>query len=552
MITPVDYKILEVLLTECNYDTDKTKRLVAGFRDGFSLEYEGNEKVKITSQNLKLNVGNETILWNKVMKEVKNKCYAGPFEEVPYEYFLQSPIGLVPKDGGRDTRLIFHLSHPRNRPGVSVNSNIPANKCKVNYPDFVEVVRLCLHMGRSCKMAKLDMALAFRHLGVLRKHWRYLVMKARNPLNGKTYYFIDKCIAFRSSISCKHFQDFSDGIAAIVHYKAGGSPSSIRPLVNYLNDYFFVALVTSVCNALVKIFLEVCALINFPIALEKTYWACTSLVFLGMLLDTDTQTVLVPVEKIQKAKNLICEALQKKSRKITLRNLQKLCGYLNFMCRCIVPGRTFTQRLYPQSIQHLKPHHHLKITEEMKQDLLMWLKFLEHPAAYCRPFADFEVTLTANKIKLYTDAALLVGFGGYCNRSWYYGTWDKQFLDKFNLSIGLLELYALTTAILMWIHRFKNRRVVLFCDNLSVIYMINQSSSHCRHCMKLIRLITLESMIHNVRIFAKHVPTLQNQAADLLSRAKIDQFKAKFPEEFDEEPTRIDSRLWPVSKLLEY
>ena len=47
----------------------------------------------MTAPNLKLTVGNETILWNKVMKEVKAKRYAGPFTED----FIQSPIGLVPK-----------------------------------------------------------------------------------------------------------------------------------------------------------------------------------------------------------------------------------------------------------------------------------------------------------------------------------------------------------------------------------------------------------------------------------------------------------------------
>ena len=31
------------------------------------------------------------------MKEVKVKRLAGPYEEVPFENYIQSPIGLVPK-----------------------------------------------------------------------------------------------------------------------------------------------------------------------------------------------------------------------------------------------------------------------------------------------------------------------------------------------------------------------------------------------------------------------------------------------------------------------
>ena len=72
------------------------------------------------------------------MVEVKTKRYAGPFEKVPYKYFIQSPIGLVPKDKGKKTRLIFHLSYPKT--GDSVNSGIPEDLCSVEYPDFMDAV----------------------------------------------------------------------------------------------------------------------------------------------------------------------------------------------------------------------------------------------------------------------------------------------------------------------------------------------------------------------------------------------------------------------------
>ena len=64
---------------------------------GFSLGYQGPEEIQKTSDNLKFSIGNETELWNKVMKEVKNQRYAGPFEKIPFKNYIQSPIGLVPK-----------------------------------------------------------------------------------------------------------------------------------------------------------------------------------------------------------------------------------------------------------------------------------------------------------------------------------------------------------------------------------------------------------------------------------------------------------------------
>ena len=129
MVTPIDVKDLKILLEESA--CPDTEFIVQGFTRGFDIGYRGNTKVKMTANNLKFHgIGNEVILWNKVMKEVKVKRYAGPFKQIPYEYFIQSPLGLVPKDGGKSTRLIFHLSYPRGK-GTSVNANTPKEMCKV-------------------------------------------------------------------------------------------------------------------------------------------------------------------------------------------------------------------------------------------------------------------------------------------------------------------------------------------------------------------------------------------------------------------------------------
>ena len=113
------------------------------------------------------------------MKEVQQKRYAGPFEEIPFENYIQSPIGLVPKDGGKKTRLIFHLSYPRNSTTkTSVNASTPEELKKVNYKEFDEAVKLCIKLGKGCAIAKSDMSAAFRHFAIKKSQWQYLVMKA--------------------------------------------------------------------------------------------------------------------------------------------------------------------------------------------------------------------------------------------------------------------------------------------------------------------------------------------------------------------------------------
>ena len=174
IITPVKLDVLNNQLLEAGYNNEKREFLVNGFTNGFSLGYQNKQKVQINSPNLKLEVGNLTILWNKVMKEVKLKRFAGPFVNLPFkDDYIQSPIGLVPEDDGKDVRLIFHLSYPRtkNTKSTSVNANTPKHLTKVQYPDFNQAVARCLQEGKNCMIAKSDNRSAFRNLGILRAHW---------------------------------------------------------------------------------------------------------------------------------------------------------------------------------------------------------------------------------------------------------------------------------------------------------------------------------------------------------------------------------------------
>ena len=168
IVTLVNVKMLDSILTESGYDETKKNFLLDGFKNGFSIGYEGNRKIKHTANNLRLEIGDQIDLWNKVIKEVKLNRYAGPFPEIPFEYYIQSPINLVPKDNGKNMRLIFHLSHPRNGKCESVNANTPYEKCRVTYPDFNEAVKRCLDEGVGCSISLSDFSAAFRNLRIRR------------------------------------------------------------------------------------------------------------------------------------------------------------------------------------------------------------------------------------------------------------------------------------------------------------------------------------------------------------------------------------------------
>ena len=541
IITPVKAHKLKQLLTETSYDKHKTECITTGFQKGFSLEYSGPKKVRKTAPNLKLRVGSLEEIWNKVMIEVKAGRYAGPFETVPFKYYIQSPIGLVPKDKGKKTRLIFHLSYPKN--GVSVNSSIPEDFCKVEYPNFNEAVQLCIEAGRSCSIAKSDMAMAFRNVPLSPKWWPYLVLKAIHPHTFKTWFFFDKCLPFGSSISCKIFQEISNSIAHMVRVRTG------RKNLSYLDDYFFMALVKAICDGQVNIFLSICQEINFPVSLEKTHWGTTILIFLGLLIDTMRQVILIPKEKVDKALKWIDLLLSRKDRKATVLEIQKLCGTLNFLCKCVIPGRAFLHRLYSlTSNVNLKQHHHLRLTLESREDLLIWKRFVSNSEIFCHPFLDVCNVLPAPDVDLYSDVSGKIGFGAYCKIEWTGGFWNPDFIERNKPSIEFLELYGLTVGILLWVKNYKNRKIILPCDNESVKAMVNKSLGGCKNCMTLIRLIVLKCMVHNVQIKVEYVKLGHNGKADAISRGQWKRFRF-LGKNVKVSPETLPSVIWPVEKI---
>ena len=118
-------------------------------------------------------------------------------------------------------------------------------------------------------------------------------------------------------------------------------------------------------------------------------WGTTLLTFLGLLLDTEKQMVCIPKEKVLKALEQIEMFLSKRNKSVTVLQVQKLCGLLNFLCKRVIPGRVFTMRLYAMTAgktKTLRAYHHVRITQENRLDLQMWKKFLEHPEVFADLF----------------------------------------------------------------------------------------------------------------------------------------------------------------------
>ena len=393
-------------------------------------------------------------------------------------------------------------------------------------------------------------------------------MKAQDPQSGEWKFFVDKCLPFGASISCAIFQTFSDALKFLIE-KRTSIPDSVT---NYLDDFLFLALTIWKCNTLIQNFLDMCQSFGIPIALEKTEWANHCTIFLGMLLDWKEMVLRIPLDKRNKAIKMLKNFSTK--RESTVKNLQELCGYLNFLCKAIFPGRPFLRRMYAKYSKYapipthkrelknkyyqtsrIKQHHHMRLEGEFRMDCQTWLKFLDQDAQLCsivnRPMIDLLAPeLTSREICFYSDAsaAARLGYGCIYNTKWIQGHWDESFIRSYEPSIEYLELYALTAGLLMWESLLQNCRITIFCDNKGVVGMLNKLTSSCQNCMVLIRLITLNGLQFNRRVNAKYVSSKDNDLAEALSRGQMSRFRKLGPH-MDLTPCQIDERLWPVTKI---
>ena len=427
---------------------------------------------------------------------------------------------------------------------------------------------------------KTDVKSAFRLVPLRRQSWPWLIMKAQDPVTGKWQYFVDKCLPFGASISCAIFQEFSDALKHLIEYRMSENHNLdvTDTITNYLDDFLFLAITLYNCNLMIEEFLAMCELIGVPIAAEKTEWGAISVIFLGILLDGENLVLRVPLEKRVKAINLIKSLLDK--WKATIRELQELCGYLNFLCKAIFPGRAFLRRMYSKyskianfchiknsrwnesDEQHqqlqlnftLKLHHHVRLDSEFKNDCRVWLEFLDQNSDLSkivnRPMIDILTPeLTSQEIVFYSDAsaAKTLGFGCIFGSKWIMDMWG-DFITKYEPSIEYLELFALTAGLYTWQEEIRDCRITVFCDNQATVCMINNLASTCKNCMVLIRMITLNGLQFNRRVRAKFVPTKQNGLADALLRGQMARFRRLGPH-MSEKADKIPEIIWPVEKL---
>ena len=200
-----------------------------------------------------------------------------------------------------------------------------------------------------------------------------------------------------ASISCAIFEKFSSALHWLTEKRSGN-----RNIQHYLDDFLFGGEANTLqCQKSLSIFCEVCNLWGVPLAEDKTVEPTEVLTFLGIEFDTQKMELRRPSDKLVEIKNRLESCIGLK--KVTLRELQSLIGLLNFACQVVAPGRAFRRRLIDATYKVNKPHHKIRVSNAMKEDLSVWISFLSQ---YNGVTVMLDSLWTSNEaINLFTDSA---------------------------------------------------------------------------------------------------------------------------------------------------
>ena len=160
--------------------------------------------------------------------------------------------------------------------------------------------------------------------------------------------------------------------------------------------------------------------------------------------------------------------------------------------------------------------------------------------------------IDARDISFYSDASAspTLGFGAILGEKWIQGNWDTCFMLKHEPSIEFLEMFALCTGVLTWQKEdiLQNNTILLWCDNMVVVHMVNNLTSSCTNCMQLLRILVLNRLKFNRKLIVKYVSTKDNFLADSLSRRQMTRFRKPGPH-MNQMACEISSNIWPMSKV---
>jgi hypothetical protein len=505
LVTPCDPSLLPPIKLNANgilhhlrnYPDPTFPQLLADIsRFGVRVGYEGPSNITITRPNHRSAVSNPDVLEKNISKELS----LGRIRQITSPQFhYSSPLGLVPKktDGIQTGwRTIFDLSCPH---GSSVNDNIPAHYGTLDYESFQHALEMVAAAGRNTVLLKKDLKAAFRHIPVSPfDYWLFVF-----HWNGKDY--VDMFLPFGLRTAPRHFNLFAEALHWIFVNEYGWN------LTHYLDDMLSIFPVGTDPHPYSLLYDSVCGDLGIETEPTKNEMG-TRVTHLGLTIDTAIMEASLPSNKRNRAMKLVQLTLGKSW--VSRRHLDELLGFLSHCCQVVPIGRPFLRQVFnllqSATLSSFSGRPYAHITNAARQDLYWWLIFLNLWSCSI-PIQTIDARQT---YYIATDASGTKGIGGVFGDLVFSSRIPRGHRKK---HINWKEMYAIYYALLLWFSHWQNGRVIIHCDNTTVVGAIIKRSVRGSVIAPL-QATLLIAALFNIDLVAQWIPTDENFVADALSR----------------------------------
>ena len=308
----------------------KDKEIIQFLKYGWPISHDGRRYNTEKIKNWKGVVINKTAVKAYLENELKYKSVVGPFKSNPFN----QPIGISPlntrdKKDSTEKRIILDLSFPE---GLAVNEGI--NKTTylgVNVdwrlPTVDTLAQLMIKKGVGSLLFKRD----------LKRYYRQIFVDPSDAV--KLGYYVDDMIYIDSTLpmgmmsSCYIAQRVSLIIPFIMQQRGYSA-------VNYIDCLGGVDSASKAELAFEELG-NILAEIGILESVQKVTPPSTKMVFLGILLDSESQTLSIDLERLKIIKSTVHFWLNKNTA--SLNELQKLVGLLSFAATCLKRTSVFLE-----------------------------------------------------------------------------------------------------------------------------------------------------------------------------------------------------------------
>ena len=276
------------------------------------------------------------------------------------------------------------LSWPK---GASVNTSVQKDvyldtQYILNYPSIDSITSSLVKLGPEALIYKVDISRAFRQIKIDPRDIDLLGLKFQDN------YFIDRSVPFGYRNGSQICQRCTDAIRFTMQQH--GFPH----LFNYIDDLIYTGLPSNIHNSF-QFLLKLLEELGLDISHKKLVSPSTSVVCLGIRIDTVNRTLSIPDTKLKEIVN-ICKSWVSKTY-CSKRQLQSLLGTLLYISKCVKPARFFLNRM----LALLRHNHYvgkILLNQPFFQDLSWFNTFLcnfNGTTYYDKKFPNAQVHLDA-------------------------------------------------------------------------------------------------------------------------------------------------------------